>query len=65
MVDHVHVSGEAVRLLLDNSFPFDNLGARGFHALVAIAQQASMYRLTYSDLDAACEVVLDLMNELN
>ena len=56
---------DAVRLLLDNSFPFDNLGARGFHALVAIAQQASMYRLTYSDLDAACEVVLDLMNELN
>ncbi len=56
---------EAVRLLLDNSFPFDNLGARGFHALVAIAQQASVYRLTYGDLDAACEVVLDLINELN
>lgn len=54
---------EALRLLLDHTFPFDALGARGFHALVTVAQQAPVYRLEYGDFDAACEVVLQLVRE--
>lgn len=54
---------DALRLLLDHTFPFDGLGARGFHALVAVVQQAPVYRLDYGDFDAACEVVLQLVRE--
>ncbi len=55
---------DALRLLVDRTFPFEQLGARGFHALVAVAQQAPVYRLEYSDLEAACEVVLQLVREI-
>ena len=55
---------EAVRMLLDTTFAFDGLGAAGFHALVALSQQAPVYRLQYGDLEAACEVVLELVREI-
>lgn len=54
---------DALRLLLDHTFPFEPLGARGFHALVAVVQQAPVYRLDFGDHDAACEVVLQLVRE--
>jgi hypothetical protein len=55
---------DAVRLLLDTTFAFDGLGDAGFHALVALAQQSPVYRLQYGDLEAACEVVLELVREI-
>ena len=55
---------DALRLLVDRTFPFEQLGARGFHALVAVARQAPVYRLEYGDLEAACEVVLQLVREI-
>jgi len=55
---------DALRLLLDHTFPFDMLGPRGFHALVAVAQQASVYELEYSDPESACDVVLQLVREI-
>ena len=55
---------DAVRLLLDTTFAFDGLGATGFHALVALAQQGPVYRLQYGDLEAACEVVMELVREI-
>ena len=58
------VDVDALRLLLDHTFPFDQLGARGFHALVALARQAAVYRLQHGDVDAASEVVLQLVREI-
>ncbi len=55
---------DALRLLLDNTFAFDSLGNRGFNALVTVAQEAAIFRLEYSELEAACEVVLQLAREI-
>jgi hypothetical protein len=55
---------DALQLLLDNTYAFEHLGNRGFNALVTVAQEASIFRLEYSELDAACEVVLQLAREI-
>ncbi|CAB4723960.1 unannotated protein [freshwater metagenome] len=55
---------DAVRLLLDNSYEFARLGNRAFDALVTVAQESVVFRLEYSELDAACEVVLQLAREI-
>jgi hypothetical protein len=55
---------DALQLLLDNTYAFDHLGNRGFNALVTVAQEASVFRLEFSELDAACEVVLQLAREI-
>jgi hypothetical protein len=71
VVSPVHVPGsptrveqrtdaDAVRLLLDTTYAFEALGADGFLALVALARRVPVYRVQYGDLDAACEVVLEL-----
>lgn len=56
---------DALRLLLDNSYTFERLGNRGFNALVTVAQEAAIFRLEYSELEAACEVVLQLAREIH
>jgi hypothetical protein len=55
---------DALQLLLDNTYAFASLGNRGFNALVTVSQEAAIFRLEYSELDAACEVVLQLAREI-
>ena len=52
---------EAVRVMGDNAFNFQSLGAHGLRVLAEVARRSSCYRLDIGHLDEACELVRDLV----
>ena len=51
---------DALVSMMNNAFSTNNRGRQRFEALAAVARRADCYELTIGDLNAACELILDL-----
>lgn len=55
---------EALQLLVRSTFFFREHGRRNFETLAHVARQSACYRLVVGDLAFACELVIDLLDDL-
>lgn len=55
---------EALQMLVRTTFHFSAHGRRNFETLARIARQSVCYRLTVGDLALACDLVIDMLDQL-
>lgn len=56
-------AGEAIIALAQNTFAFDTAPSHHLETIAAVVRQCRRYRLVVSDLDRACDLVLELLED--
>jgi hypothetical protein len=55
---------EGVLLLAQNAFNFPSHKLEGLHTLAAVVRECDCYRLTFGSLDAACDEIMSVVDQL-
>jgi hypothetical protein len=55
---------EGVLLLAENAFNFASHKGEGLHTLAAVVRECDCYRLTFGSLEAACDEILNVVDQL-